>query len=125
MGTTQGKIVVVGLAFLLIFVSGIWMSRVGKPYNTGLFTIHKLVGLALGVFLGVTIYRTHQAAPLGLLTIAAIVVTILFFIGTVVAGGLLSIDKPMPAVVLRLHQVGPVLSVLLTAGILYLLLKGQ
>jgi hypothetical protein len=125
MSTTQVRVVGVALLFLLIVLSGIWVSHSGKPYSTAPFTIHKLVGLAVGVFLAVIVYQTHQLAPLGLLEIAAIVVTVLFFVGTVAAGALLSIDKPMPGVVLRLHQVLPVLTVLSTAGTLYLLLRGK
>ena len=125
MSTTQVRVVGAGLAFLLIFLSGIWLSRSGKPFSTALITIHKLVGLATGVFLGVTVYQVHQVVPLGLLEIAAIVVTVLFFVGTVATGGLLSIDKPMPAVILKLHQIVPVLALLSTAGTLYLLLSGK
>jgi hypothetical protein len=67
----------------------------------------------------------QKAAPLGLLKIAAIVVTVLFFIGTVAAGALLCIDKPMPSVVLKLHQVLLVLTLLPSTGTLYLLLRGR
>jgi hypothetical protein len=67
----------------------------------------------------------QKAVPLGLLTIAAIVVTVLFSIGTVPAGAWLSIDKPMPSVVLRLHQILPVLTLLPITGTLYLLLRGR
>jgi hypothetical protein len=49
----------------------------------------------------------------------------LFFVGTVAAGALLSIDKPIPGVVLRLHQVLPVLTLPSTAGTLYPLLRGK
>jgi hypothetical protein len=112
------------LLFVLIFLSGLWVSGSGKPYGILPFTIHKLVGLAAGVLLAVIVYHTHQAAPLGLLEIAAIVVTVLLFIGTVTAGALLSIDKPIPSVILRLHQVLPVLALLSTTGTLYLLLRG-
>jgi hypothetical protein len=124
MSTTQVRIAGVGLPFVLIFLSGIWLSHLGKPYNTGVFTIHKLVGLAVGVLLAVMVVQTHQATPLGLVEIAAIVVTVLFFIGTVAAGGLLSINLELPAFVGKLHQVLPVLTVLSTAGTLYLLLRG-
>jgi hypothetical protein len=124
MSTTQVRIAGVGLSFVLIFLSGIWLSHLGKPYNTGVFTIHKLVGLAVGVLLAVMVVQTHQATPLGLVEIAAIVVTVLFFIGTVAAGGLLSINLELPAFVGKLHQVLPVLTVLSTAGTLYLLLRG-
>lgn len=125
MSTTQVRIMAVGLLFLLIFLSGLWLSRLGKPYSTAIFTIHKLVGLATGVLLAVIVYQAHQVAPLGAAEIAAVVVTVCFFFGVVATGGLLGIDKPVPAVVLRLHQFIPVLAVLSTAGTLYLLLSGK
>jgi hypothetical protein len=123
MGATELRIVGSGLFFLLIFLSGFWLSRTGKPYSTIIFTIHKLIGLAAGVFLVLTVYRIHQVAPLGPVEITAIVVTVLFFAGTVTAGGLLSIDRPMPAAILTLHQITPYLTVLSTAVTLYLLLS--
>lgn len=125
MGTTQLKIAGVGLSFVLIILSGIWLSHLGKPYSTGVFTVHKLVGLALGVLLGIMVHQARSATPLGLLEIVAIVVTVLFFVGTVAAGGLLSVDLEVPAFVGRLHQFLPVLAVLSTAATLYLLLRGR
>jgi hypothetical protein len=86
-------------------------------------TIHKLIGLAAGVFLVMTVYRIHQVAPLGPVEITAIVVTVLFFAGTVTAGGLLSTGKPMSAAISTLHQITPYLTVLSTAVTLYLLLS--
>jgi hypothetical protein len=125
MGSMDTRIAVVGIVFLSIFVSGIWLTRSGKPYNTLVFTAHKLIGLAGGVFLGLIVHRTHQATPLGLVEIAAVAVTVLFFVATVAAGGLLSIEKPMPTVVARMHLVVPVLTVLATGGTLYLLLVAR
>jgi hypothetical protein len=125
MSTSVSSLAGVGLLFVLIFATGIPLSRSGKPYSTALFTVHKLAGLAAGILLAAIVYRTHQVSPFGLAVIAAIVVTVLLFVGTVVAGGLLSIDKPMPAIVSRLHLVIPVLTVLASAGTLYLLLSGK
>jgi hypothetical protein len=125
MSTTQARVAGVGLAFVVILLSGIWLSRFEKPYPTLLFTIHKLVGLAAGVLLGLIVYQTHQVAPLGAAAIAAIAATVLFFVGTVAAGGLLSIDKQMPPLVQTLHQVIPALTVLCTGGTLYLLLSAR
>ncbi len=125
MSTTQVRVGSTGLLFVLIFLSGLWVSGSGKPYSTLPFTTHKLVGLAAGVFLAAIVYQTHQVAPLGLLKVAAVVVTVLFFASTVAAGALLSIDKQVPAFVLRLHQVIPVLTLLSTAGTLYLLLSSR
>jgi len=115
MDTTQLRAIGAGLFFLFIFLSGIWLSRSGKPLNGLILTIHKLISLAAGVFLIITLYQMNHAAALGALELAAAVVTGLFFVGTVVFGGLLSTGKPMPAVILRMHQVMPFLTVLSAA----------
>jgi hypothetical protein len=123
MSTFQTTVVGASLYFLLLFLSGLWLSRSGKPYNTLVTTIHKLVGLAGGAFLAVTVYRMHQVTPLDLFEIAAVAVTVLLFVGTVAAGALLSIDKPMPAGISRAHLVVPFGAVLSTGGMLFLLLS--
>ena len=125
MSAAHTRVAVTGALLLVLLLSGLWVSRAGKPYSTFPFTIHKLAGLAAGILLAVIVYKTHQAAPLGPTEIAAIVITILFFVGTVVAGALLSINEQAPSIALRLHQVLPVLALLSTAGTLYLLLSGR
>jgi hypothetical protein len=125
MNSVSTAIAVAGLLLALVFLSGIWTSRSGKPYRTVPFTAHKLLGLGAGVCLAVIVYQAHQVAPIGIAEIAAIVVTILFFIGTVAVGGLLSIDRPMPESVRKLHQILPVMALLSTIGTLILLLRGR
>ncbi len=122
MGSAQLKLAGAGLLFLLIFGFGFWLSRSGKPYNVAIFTVHKLIVLGTAVFLGLTIYHAHQVTPLTPLQIGLVTLTAVCFVGTIATGGLLSIDRPMPAFVLRLHQVVPYLTVASSGGILYLLL---
>jgi hypothetical protein len=119
---TAVRAVITGLFFLLIFLSGVRLSRAGRPLNVGISTIHKLISLAAGVFVLVTIYQLNGVAPLSATEWTAIVVTGLCFAGTVASGGLLSSEKPMPVAVLRVHQVVPVLTALATGVTLYLLL---
>ena len=121
MSTVRFRVVIVGLSFIFIFLSGFWLSRTGKPYNGLIFTIHKLVGLAMGVFLIMTIKQVHQVAPLGPVEITAIVVTALFFAATVTMGSLLSIGKPMPTVISMMNKLFPYPTVLSTVVTLYLL----
>jgi hypothetical protein len=123
MNTTTMRVVSTGLFFLFIFVSGIWLSRSGRPLNGGILAVHKLVSVAAGVFLIITMVRLNRVAPLSATEWTAIVVTGLCFLGTVVSGGLLSIGKPMPAAILRAHQIMPVLVVISTTVSLYLLLS--
>ena len=35
-----------GIAFLMTLISGLWLSRAGKPLNVAIFNIHKLIALA-------------------------------------------------------------------------------
>ena len=123
MNTTAMRVVSTGLFFLFIFVSGIWLSRSGRPLNGGILAVHKLVSVAAGAFLIVTMVRLNRVAPLSATEWTAIVVTGLCFLGTIVSGGLLSIDKPMPAAILRAHQIMPVLVVISTTVSLYFLLS--
>jgi hypothetical protein len=119
---TIARAIFAGLFFLFIFLSGIWLSRTGRPLNGGISAVHKLISLAAGIFLLVTICQQNQVVPLSAIEWIAIVVTGLCFLGTVASGGFLSSENPMPVAVMRVHQIVPVLTVLSTAATLYLVL---
>jgi len=120
-----------GVFFLFILLSGFWVSRSGKPYPSGIFNIHKFIGLGAGVFLIRTVYLTHQVTPLSQAQWIAIGITTLLFIVTVVAGGLLSIlaegglkntGASMQNAISLIHKSSPYVIILATGGTLYLLL---
>ena len=113
-----------GTLFLFVFLSGLWLSNSGKPINTISLTIHKLIALATLIFIGVTIYQVNQAAKLGIAVIIAAVITGILFVATVIAGGLLSLAKPVSAMSI-VHQVGPFLTVASTVFTMYLLANHQ
>jgi uncharacterized membrane protein YhiD involved in acid resistance len=104
---TTPRAAVAGLSLLLVLLTGIWLSRRGRPLNVGISTLHKLISLAAGIFLLVTVYQRNRMVPLSATEWIAIVVTGLCFLGTVASGGFLSSDRPMPVAVLRVHQVVP------------------
>jgi hypothetical protein len=123
MTTNQLRIVGAGAFFLFIFLTGFGLNRTGKPYNGLLFNLHKLIGLGALIALILTANQIHKTAGLGPGSIAAVVITILFFVTTIIAGGLTSLAQPMPAAVTRLHKIFPYLIVLSSAATLYLLLN--
>lgn len=125
MNAVQSKALVAGLFFLFIFLSGFWLSQSGKPLNSLIFTIHKLIAVAAVVFLATTLHRSNQVAPLSTVAFIASAVTAVCFLSTIVTGGLLSIDKEMPAAVLTMHQVTPFLTVLSTTWLLWQILPAQ
>jgi len=121
MGTSGVRFIGAGLGFLLILVSGYWLSHIGKPYNAILFNIHKLVAVAAIVLLVIIVVRANRVAALSTIELIAAVATGVSFLSLVASGGVLSIVKEMPAVVLKVHQVAPYLTVVLTGATLYLL----
>jgi hypothetical protein len=121
MAISQSTVVGAGLFFVFIFVSGSCLSRHGRPFNSVVLTIHKLIALAAGIFVVVTAYRTHQVAALSATMLVPTLVTGPLFLGTGIAGGLLSTNRPAPAAIRRTHRITPFLTVLSTAVTLCLL----
>ena len=120
MNVIGSKLISVGAFFLFIFLSGFWVNRMGRPYGMLPVTIHKLIGLALGIYLGWTIYQTHKVIPLSSTQITTMVVTVLFFVVNVATGSLLSTNKPMPEVVSLINKWFPYLTVASTGLLIYL-----
>ncbi|NTU75155.1 MAG: hypothetical protein HGA53_02975 [Anaerolineaceae bacterium] len=116
------KFFIAGLFFVFIILSGLWLSRTGRPLNVFILTIHKLVSLGALAFLVISVYRIHLATPLSPAVIIACAVTLLFFIVLIATGGLLSTAKAMPITILKVHQIMPYLLIISTAANLYLVL---
>ena len=121
MGAHRTFILVTGFFTLSIFLTGFWVRSNGKPYSTTIMTIHKLISLAAAVVLGITITQLNQAVGLSSAELTVVVVTSVLFVVSVLSGGIWSIEKEIPKVVLRLHQVTPFLTVLSAAVSLYFL----
>lgn len=119
MNAIQSKAVVTGICFLFIFVSGFWLSRSGKPYPMGIFTLHKLITLGAIVYLAVTLSGVHKVAPLQGGQLAVIALTAVCFLAMLASGGMLSVEKVMPEIVHRVHQVLPYLTALAAGAALY------
>ncbi len=121
MNADLSKTLYAGLFFLCIFISGFWLSRAGKPFNVALLTVHKLLSLAAFIFLAIILYRTQQSVGLSAAAWGAGIAAGMLFVSLIATGGLLSTGKMLPAIVLKIHQIAPYLTVLATAITLYLL----
>ena len=51
------KLFISGIVFIITLVSGIWLSKTGKPYQTLPFNLHKLIALAF-IVITYFIYRS-------------------------------------------------------------------
>lgn len=111
---TSSTLINAGVYFLFIFLSGFWLSRSGKPYNMFIITVHKLIGLAVGVSLGTKVDRAYQMNAISSFDITAILITIVLFVALVTTGSLLSAEKPMPEFVTTIHKILPYITFLAT-----------
>ena len=114
------KAIIAGMLFLVIFFTGYWLHRSGRPINTILLNLHKLIGVATAAFLFVTVNRLHQAEPLAPTVLAISLAAGLFFIATIITGGLVSLKKPPPVAIAFLHHLLPYLSALSSGAALFL-----
>ncbi len=131
MNPTQLRIIGVGILFLLIFLTGYWLSRLGRPLGTVPLNIHKFIALADVVLIVATIYWINKSASLQPAVLAGVIVGMVLFAATIVTGGLVSvlatggfgsIHPTVRAMMSLSHKVLPYLTLLSTAAALYLAL---
>lgn len=123
MTDTVLQIVSITGLFVLIFVSGFWLTFTGKPYHMLVITVHKLISVGVLVYLGYLLYRAQQSEGLGLWLIVTAVIAALSFIAAIATGALLSSDLPPSPLVLTLHFVTPYLTILTSGWMLFLLIR--
>ncbi len=123
METIDSQILIAGLLFVVTLASGVWQSHAGKPYNSLLFTIHKLVALGAVISTAVALYHLRTGVDMTALAFGAIVLTGLLILGLFISGALLSIGKPDHVAILMVHRVAPLLVTASAATAIYLLAK--
>jgi hypothetical protein len=115
------KLIISGIFIVFIILSGLWLSRAGKPNNVLILAIHKLISLGVIVYLATTIYQFHRVTPLSPIEMAISAVTFLLIIVLFITGGLLSTANTCPAVVRKTHQIAPYMLLLSTAVNMYII----
>jgi hypothetical protein len=119
------KIIAAAVLAVLTLLTGLWVSRLGKPYNTWVFNLHKLIAVAMIVVIGISVFNLYKTLePQSILVLAVIAASGLLLISLVVTGGLLSLDIS-PQISLRIHQVFPLLALAASAVTLYMLVNNQ
>jgi hypothetical protein len=125
MNLEASRLLVGGLLYLLIVVTGLRLRRAGRPLNTALFNLHKLVALGTVIAGGAYIrprFGTLEAgadAAYALLAGAG-----LFALALFVSGALLSIKESAPPAALAVHKAATLLGLASAAGMVYLLASG-
>jgi hypothetical protein len=122
MDTLSSQLIASGVLILLSILSGVWLHKKGRPLNTAIFTIHKLVALAtivLVIISAVHLYNNAEIKPLSnTVVIAFCGIT---YLALVVSGALLSFEKLSTTAIQGIHKVAPLLAMISSAGVVFLL----
>jgi hypothetical protein len=120
MSASQVRILGLGVAAVVVFVSGFWLSRAGRPYGTALLTVHKLVDLGVLVAVGLMAYRASRVLAPSALEWVVVAFAVVAVIAAFASGAVASASDPVPKWALVLHKVAPWLAGGLTALVAYL-----
>ena len=104
---TTSKFVLPIILFVLTVAAGFWVTKTGKPYNIGVFTLHKLLALAAVVLAAIVIVKLLKIAPAQPMIIALIVVAAISVITLFATGALMSVQTTVGSAWLLIHRVAP------------------
>jgi hypothetical protein len=111
---------IMALGVILLFVSGLMLSRRGTPYNTVVVTAHKVLALGSVVLLALAFATSLASAPPEWPGWALSAVTAASVVALFASGALLSRSRPPAPNWRRIHRVAPY--ILLSAGLALVLL---
>ena len=121
----SSKVIYAGVGFLLTLISGVVLSKMGRPLNSAVFGAHKIIAVGTIVLIGLNIRDLAQVVGLQAVHPALIWGTGLLLLALVVSGSLLSFDKLVLPITLRVHQIVPLLALAFSALSIYLLANGR
>jgi len=99
-----GKIITSSVLLILLVVAGIYIHRTGKPYNTFVFTVHKLFTVAMIIILVITVKNYLGATDVSSLLYLLVGGAGLALAGLLISGGMMSLDK-LQETMLVVHRI--------------------
>ena len=116
------QIILPAALMLLTLASGLWLSKSGRPYSTGIMTVHKLIALATCVFAGITLVTLIKTGDPQTLIIGLIILAGLSAVALFATGAMMSIEKTLRPAWRMIHRVAPFLLTGSAAASIWLLL---
>lgn len=104
------RVIYFGIAIVLTLISGALLSFLGRPLNSLVFTVHKLSAVAAIILIGLSARNLLKMGDVHLLYLVVTALAGLFLLILVVSGAMLSFDRPVPQMPLKIHQFLPVLA---------------
>ena len=104
MSTATVRILIAGTAALAAFGTGIFLSSLGRPLNTAVFTVHKLLAVAGIVFLLLAVAILRQSVPSSSQPIVALIISGVLLLVLLITGSLLSFERFTETALTPIHK---------------------
>ncbi len=121
---TVSKFLVPGIILILTLLSGVWLSRSGKPLNNGILTIHKLVALGAVITLVIQTLNALNHAESQFFILLCLIIVSLCVVALVASGAFMSTEQLGYNLMLVLHNVASV-GMILSLAIAIILPAGK
>lgn len=127
METMTSKLIAIGVLSLFTLISGMIVSRSGRPLNIWLVTIHKLIAVAAVVLIYMAVNQLYKTVDGKMfIEIGLAVISAVLFLALIATGAFLTREEmELPAFVLKIHQVAPLLALASSTLTVYLLLQNK
>ena len=127
MDTITSKLVVAGILFLFTQISGVIVSRSGRPFSIGLVTLHKLIAVGTVVLIGMAVNQLFKTSDGKLIIeMSVMIISAIMFLALIATGALLTREEmKLPEIVLNIHKVVPMLALISSTVTIFLLSRGQ
>ena len=127
METITSKLIATSVLSLFTLISGVIVSQSGRPLSVVLVTIHKLIAVGTVVLICMAVSQLYKTVE-GTLYFELVVMVIsgILFLSLIATGALLTREEmQLPALVLKIHQIAPLLALISSTVTVYLLARGS
>jgi hypothetical protein len=114
-GMVTFELIGIGALFLIVFITGFWLKKSGKPYPMFGVAIHKILSLVATIFLGLLAFRAREDGAL--ITIEGVYLFLIgfFLLFAFITGGILSTNKPEKKWMAPGHGISAILAIVFIA----------
>lgn len=121
------KIIAAGILFLFTLISGLMVSRSGRPLNIWLVGVHKLIAVGTVVLIGIAVNQLYKTADGKMLIgVGLAAITAVLFLALIATGAFLTREEmQLPEFVLNIHKAAPLLAMVSSIITVYLFVRGN
>lgn len=121
MSTTQVRILEICALLLIVFISGFWLARTGRPFRGLPMNLHKFGALVALVLLVMLVVHANRGAHPGESDWIVCGISGVTVLAAIVSGGVVAAQDPVPAAAMATHRIASAVAAILSGAAMWLL----